>query len=245
MDRGPVRAAEAYLPALDLWRRLDLANVLIKVPATAAGVGAIEELTARGANVKVTLLFSVERYEVMIEAYLRGLERRAAAEEPIDGIASVASFLVSRVDPKADIVLGHGPSLRGQVAIANAHVAYGRYLARFAGERWEALAERGARPRRPLWASTGTKDPTYPDVLYVEQLIASGVINTMRADAARVRRARQCRARPRGRPRRGESRHLGRRRGRSRPGDHGRAGARGREGLPYSYERLLSSSNPS
>ncbi len=165
--------------ALDLWQRLDLPNVLIKVPATAAGVGAIEELTARGVNVNVTLLFSVERYEEVIEAYLRGLERRVAAGEPIDRISSVASFFVSRVDAKADAALAPDSSLRGQVAIANAHVAYGRYLARFAGERWEALEERGAKPQRPLWASTGTKDPTYPDVLYVEKLIAPGVINTM------------------------------------------------------------------
>jgi transaldolase len=165
--------------ALELWRRLDLPNVLIKVPATSAGVGAIEELTARGVNVNVTLLFSVERYEEVIEAYLRGLERRAAAGEPIDGISSVASFFVSRVDAKADVVLAPDSSLRGEVAIANAHVAYGRYLARFAGERWRALEARGARPQRPLWASTGTKDPSYPDVLYVEKLIAPGVINTM------------------------------------------------------------------
>jgi transaldolase len=165
--------------ALELWRRLDLPNVLIKVPATSAGVGAIEELTARGVNVNVTLLFSVERYEDVIEAYLRGLERRAAAGEPIDGICSVASFFVSRVDAKADVLLAPDSSLRGEVAIANAHVAYGRYLARFAGERWGALEARGARRQRPLWASTGTKDPSYPDVLYVEKLIAPGVINTM------------------------------------------------------------------
>ena len=165
--------------ALDLWQRLDLSNTLIKVPATSAGVGAIEELTARGVNVNVTLLFSVERYEEVIEAYLRGLERRVAAGEPIGGIASVASFFVSRVDTKVDALLAPDSSLRGEVAIANAHVAYGRYLARFAGERWEALEARGARPQRPLWASTGTKDPSYPDVLYVEKLIAPGVINTM------------------------------------------------------------------
>ena len=165
--------------ALELWRRLDLPNVLIKVPATAAGVGAIEELTARGVNVNVTLLFSVERYEEVIEAYLRGLERRVSAGDDIGGITSVASFFVSRVDAKADAVLPHDSRLRGTVAIANAHVAYGRYMARFAGERWEALERRGAKPQRPLWASTGTKDPSYSDVLYVERLIAPGVINTM------------------------------------------------------------------
>jgi transaldolase len=165
--------------ALDLWRRLDRANVLIKVPATRAGVGAIEELTARGVNVNVTLLFSVERYDEVIEAYLRGLERRLAAGEPIDGIVSVASFFVSRVDGKADAALAPDSPLRGRVAIANAHVAYGRYLARFAGERWRVLQGHGARSQRPLWASTGTKDPSYSDVLYVERLIAPDVINTM------------------------------------------------------------------
>jgi transaldolase len=165
--------------ALDLWRRLDLSNVLIKVPATRAGVGAIEELTARGVSVNVTLLFSVERYDEVIEAYLRGLERRVAAGEPIDRIASVASFFVSRVDTKADAALAPGSPLRGRVAVANAHVAYGRYLERFGGARWRALRERGARPQRPLWASTGTKDPAYSDVRYVEQLVAAGVINTM------------------------------------------------------------------
>jgi transaldolase len=163
----------------ELWQRLGLSNVMIKVPATEAGVPAIEELTARGVNVNVTLLFSVERYEQVMEAYLRGLERRARDGEPVDGIASVASFFVSRVDATADALLPPGSLLRGQVAIANAHRAYGRYLERFAGERWEALRALGARPQRPLWASTGTKDPAYSDVLYVERLIAPGVVNTM------------------------------------------------------------------
>ena len=165
--------------ALDLWRRLDLPNVLIKVPATEAGVAAIEELTAAGVNVNVTLLFSVERYEEVIEAYLRGLERRVAAREPVAGISSVASFFVSRVDAKADAALGPQSPLRGRVAIANAHLAYGRYRSRFGGERWTVLREAGATAQRPLWASTGTKDPGFSDVRYVEQLIAPGVINTM------------------------------------------------------------------
>ena len=165
--------------ALDLWDRLDLPNVLIKVPATRAGVGAIEELTARGVNVNVTLLFSVERYEEVIGAYLRGLERRVAAGQAVDAISSVASFFVSRIDAKADAVLRPGSALRGEVAIANAQHAYGRYLARFTGPRWEALRRAGASAQRPLWASTGTKDPSYSDVLYVERLIAPGVINTM------------------------------------------------------------------
>ena len=153
--------------------------MLIKVPATRAGVGAIEELTARGVNVNVTLLFSVERYEEVIEAYLRGLERRVDAGLPVQGIASVASFFVSRIDAKADAVLAADSALRGRVAIANAHHAYGRYLDRFSGARWETLQRAGASVQRPLWASTGTKDPSYSDVLYVERLIAPAVINTM------------------------------------------------------------------
>jgi transaldolase len=165
--------------ALDLWQRLDRPNVLIKVPATEAGVEAIEALTAHGVNVNVTLLFSVERYEQVIEAYLRGLEQRVTAGKPVDEITSVASFFVSRIDTKADAVLAPDSPARGGVAIANAQHAYGRYLVRFAGERWSRLRQHGARPQRPLWASTGTKDPSYSDVLYVERLIAPGVINTM------------------------------------------------------------------
>jgi transaldolase len=165
--------------ALALWDRLARPNVMIKVPATEAGLGAIEELTARGVNVNVTLLFSVERYEQVIDAYVAGLERRLGAGEPIDRIASVASFFVSRVDAKADALLPPGSDLRGRVAIANASRAYARHRARFSDARWAALAAHGARPQRPLWASTGTKDPTYSDVLYVEQLIGRDVVNTM------------------------------------------------------------------
>lgn len=165
--------------ALSLWDRLDLPNALIKVPATAAGVPAIEELTARGVNVNVTLLFSVGRYEQVIEAYLRGLERRVSRGEELHGLASVASFFVSRVDTKADAILSPTSPLRGRIAIANADRAYGRYLRHFCGPRWEGLEALGARPQRPLWASTGTKNPEYSDVLYVERLIAPGVINTM------------------------------------------------------------------
>jgi transaldolase len=165
--------------ALELWGRIARSNAMIKVPATEAGVPAIEELTARGVNVNVTLLFSVARYEQVIDAYLTGLERRVAAGEPIDAIASVASFFVSRVDAKVDALLAPDSDLRGRVAIANAHRAYGRYRERFVDERWRSLSKAGARPQRPLWASTGTKDPTYSDVLYVEGLIAPEAINTM------------------------------------------------------------------
>jgi transaldolase len=165
--------------AVRLWSRLARPNVMIKVPATEAGIPAIEELTARGVNVNVTLLFSVARYEQVIDAYIAGLERRVARGQAVDAIASVASFFVSRVDAKADALLPPGSALRGRVAIANAHRAYQRYRDRFADERWLALRDAGARPQRPLWASTGTKDPAYSDVLYVEELIAPGVVNTM------------------------------------------------------------------
>jgi len=165
--------------AVGLWNRLALPNVMIKVPATAAGIPAIAELTARGVNVNITLLFSVARYEQVIGAYLAGLERRVAAGQRIDTIASVASFFVSRLDTKADPLLAEDSGLRGRLAIANARHAYARYRDRFADQRWRVLRDAGAKPQRPLWASTGTKDPSYSDVLYVEELIAPDVINTM------------------------------------------------------------------
>jgi transaldolase len=152
---------------------------MIKVPATPAGLGAIEQLTRVGVNVNVTLLFSVTRYSQVIDAYLRGLEARARDGERLEQIASVASFFVSRIDVKADAQLAPDSPLRGRVAIANARVAYQLYLRSFAGERWEALRRRGARPQRPLWASTATKDPAYSDVVYVEELIGPDVVNTM------------------------------------------------------------------
>jgi transaldolase len=165
--------------ALELWKRLARPNVMIKVPATDAGIPAIEELTARGVNVNITLLFSLARYEQVNDAYMKGLERRVAAGQAVAAIASVASFFVSRVDSKADAVLPAGSELRGRVAIANARAAYGRYRERFADQRWRVLRDAGARPQRPLWASTGTKDPAYSDVLYVQELVAPEVINTM------------------------------------------------------------------
>ena len=165
--------------AVELWQRIERPNAMIKVPATEAGIPAIEELTARGVNVNITLLFSLTRYEQVIDAYVAGLERRLEAGERVDAISSVASFFVSRVDAKVDRLLPEGSDLRGRVAIANAHRAYARYRDRFADGRWLALRAAGARPQRPLWASTGTKDPAYSDVLYVEKLIAPEVINTM------------------------------------------------------------------
>jgi transaldolase len=165
--------------ALDLWRRLDAPNVMIKVPGTEAGLIAIEDLTRLGVNVNVTLLFAVGRYEEVIDAYLRGCRGRAEAGEPLDHVASVASFFLSRIDAKVDAVLPADSDLRGRVAIANARVAYQRFLARFSGATWESLRRAGAHPQRPLWASTGTKDPLYSDVLYVSELVGPDVVNTM------------------------------------------------------------------
>jgi transaldolase len=163
----------------DLWERLAEPNVMIKVPGTRAGVPAIEELTRRGVNVNVTLLFSVERYERVIDAYLRGLAARAGAGERIDRITSVASFFLSRIDTKVDERLPAGSPLRGQVAIASARVAYQRYLAKFASDAWGRLQALGANRQRPLWASTGTKNPAYPDTRYVSELVGPDVISTV------------------------------------------------------------------
>jgi transaldolase len=165
--------------ALDLWARLAEPNVMIKVPATDAGLVAIKELTRLGVNVNVTLLFAVERYDQVIDAYLEGLSARAAAGDPLEGISSVASFFVSRIDTKVDATLPPDAALRGRIAVANARVAYEHYRARFSGVPWHALEAAGATPQRPLWASTGTKNPDYSDVLYVSELVGPDVINTM------------------------------------------------------------------
>jgi len=165
--------------AIELWQRLDQPNVMIKVPGTAAGLPAIEELTHRGININITLLFSIERYEQVIDAYLRGLAARATAGDPLEPVSSVASFFLSRIDTKADPLLPMGSQLRGQTALASARVAYQRYLAKFGGPDWKRLEDLGAKRQRPLWASTGTKNPDYSDVLYVEELIGPDVVNTM------------------------------------------------------------------
>jgi transaldolase len=173
-------ATEATIAqATDLWQRLNQPNVMIKVPGTRAGLPAIEELTRRGVNINITLLFSVERYEQVIDAYLRGLDARAKGGEPLEPITSVASFFLSRIDVKVDDQLPEASPLRGRVALASARVAYQRYLARFAGPERERLRALGAKPQRPLWASTGTKNPDYSDVLYVAELIGPDVVNTM------------------------------------------------------------------
>jgi transaldolase len=174
-----------------LWRTVGRPNVMVKVPGTLEGADAIRELIAEGMNVNVTLLFSIEAHARVIEAYLAGLERRVAARQPVDHLLSVASFFVSRVDTEVDKRLEARAAevagaardqllaLRGRAAIANAKHAYRLFQNRFSGPRWDALAARGARVQRPLWASTSTKNPAYRDVMYVEGLIGPDTVNTM------------------------------------------------------------------
>jgi len=176
------RDTEATLAmARDLWRRVDRPNAMIKIPGTPEGVPAIRQAIAEGININVTLLFSLDAWAAIAEAWLAGLEDRAAAGEPVDGIASVASFFVSRVDTATDKrlkALGR-EDLLGRAAVANAQLAYERWQALVAGERFAALRERGASAQRLLWASTGTKDPAYSDVKYVAELAGPETVNTM------------------------------------------------------------------
>jgi transaldolase len=165
-----------------LWRRVDRANAMIKIPGTQEGLPAIAHCIAAGVSVNVTLLFSVERYAEVIEAFLDGLERRIEAGLPLRTITSVASFFVSRVDAKVDPLLdrlGDPEALRGRIAIANACAAYRLFEWSLGTPRWDRLAKAGARPQRPLWASTSTKDPRYSDVHYVEALVAPRTVNTL------------------------------------------------------------------
>jgi transaldolase len=168
--------------ATRLWKRVSRPNVMIKIPGTAAGLEAITHCLAAGINVNVTLLFSVARYREVVEAFVRGIEQRAAVGEPVDRVCSVASFFVSRVDGRVDPELdkreGLG-ALRGTIAIANAAMAYALFEEAFKGPRWEKLQARGAQVQRPLWASTSTKDPRYPDTYYVDALIAPHTVNTL------------------------------------------------------------------
>jgi transaldolase len=156
-------------------------NLFVKIPATEPGLGAIEDSIAAGRSINVTLIFSLERYSAVAEAYVRGLERLVEAGGDPDAVASVASFFVSRVDTETDArleAIGR-QDLAGKLAVANAKLAYERYLAVFAGDRWHRLAAAGARTQRCLWASTSTKNPAYRDVLYVEDLIGPETVNTM------------------------------------------------------------------
>ena len=156
-------------------------NLYVKIPATEPGLPAIEEMIARGRNINVTLIFSLDRHMEVAEAYIRGLERLVEAGGDPAKVGSVASYFVSRVDTEADNRLdeaGH-PELKGKLAVANAKLAYQNYKEKFSGERWEALAVEGATPQWCLWASTSTKNPEYRDVLYIEDLIGPGTVNTM------------------------------------------------------------------
>ena len=165
--------------AEQLWARVARKNLMVKIPATKAGIPAIRKAIAAGVNVNVTLIFSLARYAEVMDAYLSGLEDRAAAGHPIDHIASVASFFVSRVDTKIDPRLPEGSDLKGKAAIANAKLAYEQYHQTFAGGRWEKLKYKGARVQRPLWASTSTKNPAYPDTIYIDNLIGPETVNTV------------------------------------------------------------------
>ncbi len=170
--------------ALRLWRWVDRPNLMIKIPGTVEGLPAILEALAAGVNVNVTLLFSVERYRQVMDAYLTALERRLEAGQPLDRVASVASFFVSRVDTLVDRQLEalgtpQALALRGKIAVANAKMAYQAFKEVFAGERFARLAAHGARVQRPLWASTSTKNPAYSDIKYVAELIGPNTVNTI------------------------------------------------------------------
>jgi len=168
--------------AAHLWWLVDRPNLYIKIPATEAGLPAIAQTIAKGISVNVTLIFSLERYRAVMDAYLSGLEKRIANGGSLDGIASVASFFVSRVDTEIDKrldKLGADPSLKGKAGVANAQLAYQAYEEVFSSDRWRALEAKGATPQRPLWASTGVKNPEYSDTLYISELIAPGTVNTM------------------------------------------------------------------
>ena len=170
--------------AMRLHEWIDRPNLFVKIPATEPGLGAIEECIARGRSINVTLIFGLDRYAAVAEAYVKGLERLVEGGGDPAPVASVASFFVSRVDTEADRRLDEAgaPELKGRLAVANAKLAYERYGRIFAGPRWEALAAKGATPQRCLWASTSTKNPDYPDTLYVDELIGPETVNTMPAE---------------------------------------------------------------
>jgi transaldolase len=170
--------------ARSLWWLVDRPNLFIKIPATKAGVPAIEQTLAEGISVNVTLIFSLERYAEVIDAHHAGLERARAAGHDLSRLGSVASFFVSRVDSEVDARLdkvgsADAKAQRGKAAIANARLAYQLYEKKFDTDRWRALEAAGAKRQRPLWASTSTKDPSYDDTMYVVELVAEGVVNTM------------------------------------------------------------------
>jgi transaldolase len=165
--------------AKQLWERLARPNVMIKIPATPEGIPAITRTLAEGINVNITLIFALDRYREVVDAFMAGLEQRLAAGGAIDRMASVASFFVSRVDTETDRRLPEGSPLRGHAAVANAKLAYQDFLEAFSSPRWNELAAKGARKQRPLWASTSTKNPAYSPTLYVDTLIGQDTVNTL------------------------------------------------------------------
>lgn len=188
---------ETITQAKEIWERVDRPNLMVKIPATKAGLPAIEEAILAGVNVNVTLIFSLGRYQEVMEAYIRGLERRVEAGLPLGSIASVASFFVSRIDTNVDnrlekIIDSGGEhaetarSLLGKAAIASAKLAYEQFKVVFESDRFRKLAEKGANIQRPLWASTSTKNPSYRDVVYVEELIGPNTVNTMPPDTLKA-----------------------------------------------------------
>jgi transaldolase len=177
-------AAKTIAEARSLWWMVDRPNLFIKIPATLASLPAISQALAEGISVNVTLIFSLERYAMVIEAFLDGLERARNAGHDLSTIGSVASFFVSRVDTEIDKRLDklgteEAKALKGRAAVANARLAYQLFEEQFAGDRWASLAASGAKVQRPLWASTGVKDPAYDDTMYVTQLVAEHTVNTM------------------------------------------------------------------
>lgn len=185
VDPGQARDPElTEATAVRLWETIDRPNVMIKIPATLPGLPAITATLAKGISVNVTLIFSIDRYRAVMDAFLAGLEQAKAAGHDLSVIGSVASFFVSRVDAEVDKRLNaigteEALALRGQAAIANARLAFAAYEEVFSSERWAALKAAGAQPQRPLWASTGVKDPSYRDTMYVDELVVAGVVNTM------------------------------------------------------------------
>ena len=170
--------------AKELFAKVNRENVMIKIPATQQGLSAIREMIAEGRNVNVTLIFSLSRYQEVMDAYIEGLEQRMASGSPVSGIASVASFFISRVDNEIDKRLDQlgtpaALALRGTAAVNQARLAYAAFQKTFSGPRWDALATAGASVQRPLWASTSTKNPSYPDTMYVDQLIGPDTVNTL------------------------------------------------------------------
>jgi transaldolase len=185
VDPGLAMDTDATIAqAADLWKIVDRPNTLIKIPATEPGLPAITATIAEGISVNVTLIFALERYGAVIDAYLAGLEQAAANGHDLSQIRSVASFFVSRVDTEVDkrldaIGTDRAKALKGKAAIANARMAYALFEEKFGGDRFAALAEKGANKQRPLWASTGVKDPAYPDTMYVTDLVVANTVNTM------------------------------------------------------------------